>query len=414
MRAPLLVLLAATSAAPYPRVSITDFGAVGDNATDNTGAVRAALAAVAGGGEVLVPAGVFKTGPFNLTSNVVLRVEGTAFALESVAAFPLVAGLPSYASSMPGPRHHPFVWTVNQTNVTVAGGGEINGAGPFWWVVNGTKSYSIARPHLMELHGCAGCEVTGVTLRNSAFWTLRPVYSRAVHIHDMRIEMPWCDTGGMNTDGIDVDSTVDVVIERNHIACGDDHVTVLAGAGASGRAMNLPSRNVTVRDNVLGTGMGLSVGSSVSGGVEDVLFINNTMAEGVGQWGMGAHLKTRVSYGGFVRNVAWVDNAFAYVSTNGIFIETDYQSSGNCTADTCTEIRDIVFRNFTVAQQGGEAAGVLSCFPARPCVNVTLDNVHVNASRWTCAHVASGAFTDVTPPGLAAACGLERADAAGT
>lgn len=46
-------------------VSIVDFGAVGDNKTDDTMAVRSALLAVEGGGEVVVPEGVFQTAPFN-------------------------------------------------------------------------------------------------------------------------------------------------------------------------------------------------------------------------------------------------------------------------------------------------------------------------------------------------------------
>jgi polygalacturonase len=89
----------------------------------------------------------------------------------------------------------------------------------------------------------------------------------------MTISAPWCqDYGCANTDGIDVDSSSDVVIERNVIDCGDDHVTVISGAGEPGRAFGMPSRNVTVRDNILGTGMGLSIGSSISGGVEGVMY----------------------------------------------------------------------------------------------------------------------------------------------
>lgn len=73
-----------TAAAEWRAVSIEDFGAVGDNKTDSTHAFRAALLAVkAGGGEVLVPANkIYQTAPINLTSNVVLRVEGTMRAVE--------------------------------------------------------------------------------------------------------------------------------------------------------------------------------------------------------------------------------------------------------------------------------------------------------------------------------------------
>ena len=132
--------------------------------------------------------------------------------------------------------------------------------------------------------------------------------------------------------------------------------------------------------------------------------VPNVMKERVQDWGLGSHLKTRVDFGGFIRRVAYIDNVFTYVTDGAIEIETDYQSSGNCTAETCTEIRDIVWRNLTANARG---AGSLACYAARPCINITLDNVHVNASNgWGCKNVSSGTFVNVTPPGLAEACGL--------
>ena len=62
-----------------------------DRSSDNTKAFRGALLAVAGGCEVLVPAGTFRTAPANLTSNVVLRVDGEMRAVENRSAFPKIA-----------------------------------------------------------------------------------------------------------------------------------------------------------------------------------------------------------------------------------------------------------------------------------------------------------------------------------
>ena len=423
---------ASAAAAPAPAqsptswlvVSVTDFGAVGDNATDCTSAFRAALAAVAaaGGGEVIVPApGLYKTLPLNLTSNTRLTVEGQVWAIETTNAtrWPVVGVVPTYASTFPATRWQPFIFVPGPdrtTNISIAGGGEINGGGPCWWCKPDGQgqcpNYDEKRPHLVSAHNVSGFEISGVTLRNSAFWTLRPVYCSNVWFHDMTVTTPWCGgdepggPGGPNTDGIDVDSCEDVMIERCHISVGDDHVTVLAGAGASGLAAALPSRNVTVRDNVLGTGMGLSVGSSVSGGVSGVLFTRNVMTERKQDWGIGSHLKTRVSYGGYIRDIAYIDNAFDFVTNLGIQIETDYQSSGGCNATTCTEIRDILWRNHTGS---AGSPGALSCMPARPCQNITLIDVNItgrSGNSWGCTNVSSGTFINVSPPGLKEACGL--------
>lgn len=406
----------------YLVVSVTDYGAVGDNATDNTAAFRAAFAAVraASGGEVIAPLeappspSIYKTGPFNISSNVAFTVEATVWAVENATAFPPVETPPSYLSSFPPWRHHPFVWAPNASNVTIRGSGELNGGGPYWYASR--EAHQDTRPHLLELHNVSGAEVTGVTLRNSPFWTFRPIYCTDVWIHHIRIE----DTygAGDNTDGMDIDSSSNVLVENNFVSCGDDHFTVLAGAGASGRAFGMPSRNVTIRDNVLGTGMGMSVGSSVSGGVEDVLYQRNVMTEGryvnastYGFWGQGAHLKTRVDYGGYIRNIAYLDNVILSASTMGILVETDYQSSGQCNATTCTEISNILFRNFTVnivgTGAGNGSPGNIGCFAARPCMNFTFEDININTTAgWSCRNLSSIAVSNVTPGGLQAACGL--------
>ena len=211
-------------ASAFLTVSVTQYGAVGDNVTDNTAAFRAALAAVkaAGGGEVIVPAGIFKTGPFNLSSHMTLTVQGTAWGLENASAFYPVQTPPSYLSSFPPWRHHPFVWAPNCSNVTIRGSGILNGGGPYWWT--GPERTQDTRPHLLELHNVSGAEVSGITLQNSAFWTFRPIYCSNVWIHDMAIEELY--GAGDNTDGLDIDSSQNVTVERNNVSCGDGASTL--------------------------------------------------------------------------------------------------------------------------------------------------------------------------------------------
>ena len=105
----------------------------------------------------------------------------------------------------------------------------------------------------------------------------------------------------------------------------------------------------------------------------------------------------------YIRNVVYEDNYFANAGSPGgaIHIESGYQSGhgSSCNASECTDIRDIVFRNLTFEHSGG--TGGFVCFPARPCHNITLEDVHVMnlgaKSGWGCSDVASGRFVDVTP-----------------
>ena len=92
--------------------------------------------------------------------------------------------------------------------------------------------------------------------------------------------------------------------------------------------------------------------------------------------------------------------------------QTDYQSGGNCTAETCTEIRDVVFRNYTVGIVGTGGGngnpGNIGCFKERPCVNFTFEDIYINTTAgWACRNLSSGVFgSNIHPPGLQEACGL--------
>src|SRR3954469_4979140 len=78
---------------------ITKFGARGGGETMNTEAIRAAIAACAksGGGRVIVPAGTWLTGPFELASRTALVLEKGAILQASgkFADFGLPAELPA-------------------------------------------------------------------------------------------------------------------------------------------------------------------------------------------------------------------------------------------------------------------------------------------------------------------------------
>lgn len=121
------------SGPPWKSISIDrDFGAIGDNATDNTNAFRAATRELRdnGGGELIVPSGgVYQTAPFNLSSNVVLTVHGTIRGVEDQQKFPKVDPLPSYgrdADFRGKYRRHPFVWASDSTNITIRGTGTLS------------------------------------------------------------------------------------------------------------------------------------------------------------------------------------------------------------------------------------------------------------------------------------------------
>ena len=165
-------------------VVVTAFGAVGDATptqpgTNNTAAVRKAAAAVAaaGGGTLVFPAGNYSTGAFNLSSNMVLRLEHNAVVSgiqpHSLATapydYPVVpwigtgganayGGASDFQGKM-GPQYQSFVHGFQLTNVTIEGPGTIWGGGDFWWAAwaghgnqaKGQSRLNISRPHTVHL-----------------------------------------------------------------------------------------------------------------------------------------------------------------------------------------------------------------------------------------------------------------------
>ena len=210
---------------------VADFGLVGDGSADNTGALTRAFAtaelevarqmilggAARAGDETLFAQdlllngrslgvelwikepGVYLTGPFNLTSHTTFALGPgvTIKAHDDRERFPLIEPLPSYGRGrdFAGPRRAPFLGAFGLKDVAIvrktsiegdnAGNATFDGSGYQWWkdfLACKHKNGPICenRPHLMEFHSCDGVLLDGITLKNSPFWTVHPIYSSNV------------------------------------------------------------------------------------------------------------------------------------------------------------------------------------------------------------------------------------------
>ena len=299
----------AASAAPFV-ADVTAYGAKGDGTTVDTAAIVAAVAAVAahGGGTLLFPSGVFLTAPFNLTSNLEMRLENaTVRAVTDWASWPIVAPLPSYGRGrdFPGPRYGAFVGINNASNVAITGVGGaganwLDGQGAGWWEGKGNGTLRVTPGHLVETMWSTDIEISGVTLLDSPFWNTHLWSSQRIWVHDVSVQAP---PKSPNTDGFDPDSSSDVLIERVTVSNGDDCIAIKSGWDGPGVAYGVPTRNVTFRDShcdsPAGQGNCVAVGSEMSGGVEDVFVYNITCVSS----GSLIDVKSTLGRGGYVRNV---------------------------------------------------------------------------------------------------------------
>eukprot|EP01094_Clydonella_sp_ATCC50884_P025664 TRINITY_DN6845_c0_g1_i1.p1 TRINITY_DN6845_c0_g1~~TRINITY_DN6845_c0_g1_i1.p1 ORF type:complete len:417 (+),score=72.21 TRINITY_DN6845_c0_g1_i1:142-1392(+) len=352
------------------------------------------LCAEAGGCHVTLEGGrVHTAGAFNLTDNMVLEIPSgtTLLASTDPADFPLIAALPSYPISTgknSSPRYQAFIGSFGVHNISIIGAGTIDMQGQvYWYPAYHNKTLAYTRPRMLEFISSSLITVSGVTLKNSAFWTVHPVYCSDVLISGVTIHNPPATSS--NTDGIDPDSSKRVIIEGCTIFTADDHIAIKAGQDTPGYLYNVSTRHVVIRNNHFLVGGGIALGSEVSGGIENVTIANNTMEFS----GDAVRMKCCPHYGGGISSLSYTDLDVT-LSGVGVFIDQNYE----CPTPN-TSIPNPLFTDIHVRNMNGFVgqAGSMSCFEGG-CENFVFEDIQLESIlRWRCKNV-HGTATNVHPP----------------
>lgn len=274
--------------------NIEAFGAVPDGKTNCAAAIQGAVDAAfaAGGGTVIIPAGQWLSGSVLLKSNVNLHLEAGAVLLSSldpahILPFPVHPG----KEEIDGFNGGFFLGALDGENMTVSGEGTIDGQGDRVFddadVDAGYHECPFRcapfRPRMMLFENIRNLCITGVTLRNAAFWTLHMAGCRHVRIRDLLILN---QDRGANNDGIDPDCCQDVVISGCQIETGDDAIVLKSTAPMAKRYG--PCENITITGCVLHSrDSALKIGTETHGLIRRVVFsdsIVDNCSRGVGIW----------------------------------------------------------------------------------------------------------------------------------
>ncbi len=295
-------ILARIKAPTFPNrdFKITDFGAKADGQFDNTEAIKQAIAACnkAGGGRVVIPAGVWLTGAVHLKSNVNLHVsEGATlkFLTDPAKYLPLVYTRWEGVELM---NYSPLIYAWEQQNIAVTGKGTLDGSANFetWWAWNKkmpgqpTKQVparnllieqadenvpvaerkfgegSFLRPNFIQPYRSRNILIEGITIINSPMWEVNPVLCTNVTVRGLTV-----NTHGPNNDGCDPEASKDVLIEDCIFDVGDDCIAIKSGRDTDGRRVGVASENIIVRNCTMKDGHGgVVMGSEISGGVRNV------------------------------------------------------------------------------------------------------------------------------------------------
>ena len=225
--------------------------------------------------------------------------------------------------------------------------------------------------------------IAHLTFINSPFWTLHIPFSQYVDIHHINIL-----SFGPNNDGIDPDSSNNIVIRDSLIDTGDDCVAVKSGKDEDGLKVNIPTYNVDVYNMTFLRGRGVAIGSETSGGIYNISFRNYSC---VGTKRC-VRIKSRKDRGSYVENIVYENAAMENVET-AISIDMFYGNDETATGPSPH------FSHFRVENITGTAsrAGDILCLPDNPCTDLQFTNVDILAEEAFHCSNAYGTVSNVFP-----------------
>lgn len=307
------------SPAPALQLNVRDFGASGDGITKDTAAFQRAVdrCSVLGGGEVMIPAGNYRTGAIALRSNTLLRLEKDAV----IAGTNDFGDYPVTQVRWEGKwiqGHAGLFYAIDARHIGIAGPGRIIGHPELGG--RPTAQNPLRHPALIEMIGCRDILFDGFSTEYRLMWSIHPTNCEDVVIRNLDIR----STGG-NGDGIDIDSCRRVRIEGCDIATGDDCIAIKSGRGSEAYRLmqtteDVVISNCTFADSIFAC---IGIGSEMSGGIRNVRIEHCRFTSART---FAIYIKTRVGRGAFIENV-FADDLDVSGTTGG-FLSLNLLSSG--------------------------------------------------------------------------------------
>jgi len=376
---------------------ITDYGAVAG--ADSTGAIGRAIAAchAAGGGRVVVPAGVFLTGAIKLLSNVDLDLSAGStlqFSTDPAAYLPVVFTRWEGIECM---NYAPFISAFDQENIAVTGSGTLDGSASAenWWkwtraTDNGPRPFAadakklneladqgvppeqrifgaghFLRPNFFQPYRCRNVLIEGITIVRSPMWELHPVLCTNFIARHVTIS-----SLGPNNDGCDPESCRYVLLDHCSFTTGDDCIAIKSGRNTDGRRIGVASEDFVIRNCAMKDGhAGVAIGSEISGNCRNVFVEDCTMDSP--HLDRVLRLKSNAQRGGVIEDIYMRRIDVGHVSEALLTVDFLYEEGAHGAFPPV--VRNIFFDHVTVHASP-------RVFFVTGFAGATIDGIHVSHS----------------------------------
>lgn len=355
---------------PDFQVNILDYGGNPDGITLNTDAFDKAIEDLSekGGGSLIVPAGIWFTGPIVFRSNINMHLEKGALVLFSPDKdlYPLVKTLFEGQDTR---RCQSPISGRNLKNIAITGEGSINGSGEawrplkkekvtdrywkkvmssggvvgegdYWFPSEGAlKGHEISdmnvpardlteeewleikdflRPVMVSFIECENVYLQGVLFENSPAWNIHPLMCENVIMDGVFVRNP---EYAQNGDGLDLESCKNAIVVNSLFDVGDDGICIKSGKDEEGRLRGQATENVIVENCKVFQGHGgFVVGSEMSGGVKNIS-VKNCQFLGTD---VGLRFKSARGRGGVVENIYISDIYMFNILTDSFLFDLFY------------------------------------------------------------------------------------------
>lgn len=352
-----------------------------------------------GGGTVIVPEGQWLSGRIELRNNINLKLEEGAELHFSGDIKDYLPCVPTRNEGVDVISMGAMIYANGVENIALTGRGKLIGPNrdcelfyqrmegvkeelqdiPFELrVFDGSNGGEICLPQFFGPMYSKNILVEGVKFFDSIFWNIVPVYCENIIIRNVEVS----SFGYGRTDGIDIDSSKNTLIEYTSLDCGDDAFTLKAGRGMDGKNKGFPTENVVIRNCTVKRSVGgMTVGSETAAMIRNI-YMYNTVMENPSS---GFYFKTRRPRGGGGENM-WFENI--YINTQGSAFRWDMLGSSTYVGDLAKRhpappvneltpiFRNIYFKNITVENCKAliNAVGL----PESPIENINFENIKSN------------------------------------